>query len=168
MRGRLNLDWVIRSPIRMLVLIAVLVGLPTMVLAQVLVDGAQRASREAELDRVSEGAAAGSEVIAERFATLLEETRTIAMADELGAFIGRGDETALERHLADLLPLYVRDARRLFVLGATGRFVASAPAQRSLRGMDFGRTITSWELPIRGARSYRRSTGLSPTINHQR
>ena len=140
MRGRLNLDWVIRSPIRMLVLIAVLVGLPMMVLAQVLVDGAQRASREVELDRVSEGAAAGSEVVAERVATLLEQTRTIAMAVELRALIGRGDETPLERHLADLLPLYVRDARRLFVLDATGRFIASAPAQRSLRGMDLGRT----------------------------
>ena len=62
----MNLNWVTRSPIRMLVLIAVLVGLPVMVLGQMLVDGGQRALREAELDSVGAGAAAGAEVVAAR------------------------------------------------------------------------------------------------------
>jgi hypothetical protein len=60
--------------------------------------------------------------------------------DEVHAFIVRGDAAGLERMLTDILPLYVRDARRVFVLDTTGRFVASAPAQPDLRGVDFGRT----------------------------
>jgi hypothetical protein len=59
----------------MLVLIALLVGLPVMVLGQMLADSAQRASREVELDRVSAGASAGAGVVAERVATIREQTQ---------------------------------------------------------------------------------------------
>ena len=136
----MKFDWVIRSPVRMLVLIAVLVGLPVMVLGQILVNSSERASHEAELDRVSDGALAAAEVVADRVATLLEQTRSIAVNGELIKAVDTENEPLVERELTDALPLYVRDVRRLFVLDVTGRFVASAPAQRTLRGTDYGRT----------------------------
>src|SRR4051812_31767993 len=136
----MGLRWVTRSPVRMLVVIAVLVGLPVMVLGQLLADSSQKTSRDVEMDRVSDGAAAGAEVISERVSSLLAQTKTIAESDELPALMIRADEPELENYLGGLLPLYVRDARRLFILDVTGRFMASAPPQRALRGTDFGRT----------------------------
>ena len=136
----MNLNWVTRSPIRMLVLIALLVGLPVLVLSQMLVDGGQRALREVELDSVGAGSAAGAEVVAARMAELLEQTRSIAAAEDLGSLVGKADETALEESLAALLPLYAGDADRLFVLDVDGKFVASAPAARRIRGVNYSRT----------------------------
>ncbi len=137
---RVMLNWVTRSPVRMLILIAVLVGLPVLVLGQNLADASQKASRDVELARVGDGASAGAEVVAQRVATLVEQTRSIAMSSAVRASIVRDDPAALERELTDILRLYGRDARRLFVLDGTGLFVASAPAQPHLRGTDFSRT----------------------------
>ena len=130
------LGWITRSPVRMLVLIAVLVGLPMMVLGQNLVDSAQKASRDVELARVGDGAAAGAEVVARRVATLLEQTTSIAQNDEILASIAARDNVILERELTQILGLYGQDVNRLFVLDATGHFVASAPGQPQLRGTD--------------------------------
>lgn len=134
------LKWVTRSPVRMLIVIAVLVGLPVMVLAQNSVNGAQAASNGVELARVGDGAQAGAEVVARRMGALLEQTQSIALNEEVRAATAKGDQAELERELADILRLYVRDARRIFVLDVAGRFVASAPAQQHLGGTDFSRT----------------------------
>jgi len=137
---RAMLKWVTRSPVRMLIVIAVLVGLPVMVLAQNSVNGAQAASNGVELARVGDGAQAGAEVVARRMGALLEQTQSIALNEEVRAATAKGDQAELERELADILRLYVRDARRIFVLDVAGRFVASAPAQQHLGGTDFSRT----------------------------
>src|ERR1700687_923768 len=96
------LGWITRSPVRMLIVIAVLVGLPMMVLGQNLVDTAQKASRDLELARVGDGAAAGADVVAQRVATLLEQTRSIALDEEMRNAIAKDDEVALQGELTDI------------------------------------------------------------------
>jgi signal transduction histidine kinase len=141
-RGRIrkSIDWILRSPVRMLVLIAVLVGLPVNVFGQVLANRARDDFTAAALSRVRSGAAAGASLVAERVTAVTYHTETLSTRTQLRNLVELGDLAGLESTLSDELPLYSTDVQRLFVLDALGRFVASSPAQRDLRGIDFSRT----------------------------
>jgi signal transduction histidine kinase len=134
------LGWVTRSPVRMLVLIAVLVGLPMMILGQNLTNSAQKASRDVELARVGDGAAVAAEVVANKVTALVEQTRSIADNDEVRAPLADGDHGLLASELIQFVERYGKDVRRLFVLDVSGRFVASAPTQWHVLGDDLSRS----------------------------
>ena len=121
----------------MLTLIALLVGVPMMVIGQVLADRAQADSRETELVRVSAGASAGATTVSEQIATLISRTQSISASVTIRALVRQRDGPALEDWLADLVPLYAGDVQRLFILDPAGLFIASAPTQRGLSGSDF-------------------------------
>ena len=141
-RGRFRsaLQWVVRSPAKMLVVIALLVGLPVNVVGQMLVDTAQQSSDAAELKRVNAGATAAAMIVADHVNEAVARTRWIADTTELRALIEQGDLAGLDEFMSLLLPSYAHDVSRLFVLDPTGRFVASAPPPGDLRNADFSRT----------------------------
>jgi signal transduction histidine kinase len=121
----------------MLVLIALLVGVPMFVIGQVLEDRAQSDSRDTELARVGAGASAGGSTVATQIATLVSRSQSIAATTTIRDLVRQRDTQGLEDWLGDLRPLYAGDVQRLFVLDSQGRFIASAPGQRALSGTDF-------------------------------
>ncbi len=126
----------------MLALISLFVGLPVMAYGQVVADDARHDFREAALTRVSDGAEAGAALVADRVASVMVRTETIASTPLLREAVGKRDTGGLESQLAGYVPLYARDVQRLFVLDGVGRYVAGYPTQRDLVGIDYGRTDT--------------------------
>jgi signal transduction histidine kinase len=121
----------------MLVLIALLVGVPMMLIGQGLAEAAQRGSRETELVRVTAGAAAGATTVAGRLQALIYQSQSIATSTPFRELLQQRDGAAMEDRLAQLLPRYGGEVQRLFILGPTGTFIAGSPSQRSLNGADF-------------------------------
>jgi signal transduction histidine kinase len=121
----------------MLVLIAVLVGLPVMVIGQLLTDRAQSDSREDTLAQVTAGASAGASTVADQIGALTSRSQSMSASVTMRALVQQRDGPGLEAWLADLVPLYGGDVQRLFILDTTGQFIASAPTQRALSGTSF-------------------------------
>ena len=124
----------------MLVVIAVLVGLPVSVLGQVLAENARSDFREAALDHVGQGAGAGASLVADRVSTVMSRTGSIATTTQFRELVGGADAKGLEGLLASVLPLYAQDVQRLYVLDEEGRFVASYPTQAAQYGVDLSRS----------------------------
>src|SRR6266849_4538142 len=95
-RGRKAADWVLRSPVRMLVVIALLVGVPVTVFGQVLADNARADFREAALGRVSRGAAAGASLVADRVNTVMVRNGSITSTTAFRTLVADGDAKGLE------------------------------------------------------------------------
>lgn len=125
---------------RVLGVIALLIGLPIIVIGQVLTETAQQDWRAGELARVSDGSSAGAALVADRVDNVISRTTAIAATPSIRDLVAHRDVLGLEGALGDLRPLYAGDVLRLFVLDPQGRFVASAPAQRHLNGTDLSRT----------------------------
>jgi signal transduction histidine kinase len=127
----------------MLILIAVLIGLPVMVLGQVLADNASRDSRATELGRVQAGATVGASTVAGRIDGLIIHTELISATGSLRNLLHTADSTplidipALEAWLADRVAVYDGQVSRLYILDPKGQFISSFPVQRALRGFDF-------------------------------
>ena len=121
----------------MLVLIALLVGLPVLGMGQLLMDRAQRDARETELARATAGASSGAATVGDRLATLVDQTESISASITIRQLVVERDAPGLEQWLADLRPLYAGDVRQLFILLPAGEFLASAPSQRGLSGTSF-------------------------------
>jgi signal transduction histidine kinase len=139
-RPRVGLDWVVRSPVRMLVVIALIVGVPVNVFGQFLADNARDDFREVALAKVDGGAYAGANLVGERMSAVRYRTEAVAGRPRLRSFMATREFEALERLLGEELLLYSNDVNNLFVLDAGGQFVASYPAQGDLYGVDFSRT----------------------------
>jgi signal transduction histidine kinase len=121
----------------MLVLIALLVGVPMLIIGQGLADAAQRGSRETELVRVDAGAGAGATTVAGRLQGLIYQSQSIATSVAFRELLQERDGPAMEDRLGQLLPRYGGEVQRLFILSPKGTFIAGSPPQRNLDGADF-------------------------------
>ena len=141
-RGRFRsaLHWVVRSPAKMLLFIALLVGVPVSVFGQLLVNNAQAAASEFERHRVGDGAIAAAGVVGRHVADVVARTKAIAGTTELRTLIAQNHVEGLDEFMGQFLPLYATDVTRLFILTATGELVSASPAPAELRGTDFSRT----------------------------
>jgi signal transduction histidine kinase len=139
-RPRVGFDWVVRSPVRMLVVIALIVGVPVNVFGQYLADNARDDFREVALAKVDGGSYAGANLVGERMSAVRYRTEAVAGRARVRSLMAARDFEALEQLLGEELLLYSNDVNNLFVLDIGGHFVASYPSQGDLHGVDFSRT----------------------------
>jgi CheY-like chemotaxis protein len=114
-RPRVGFDWVVRSPVRMLVVIALIVGVPVNVFGQYLADNARDDFREVALAKVDGGSYAGANLVGERMSAVRYRTEAVAGRARVRSLMAARDFEALEQLLGEELLLYSND------VASTGR-----------------------------------------------
>lgn len=123
-----RLEWLLTGPWRLVLLIALVVGLPVLILGELSDVGAREGVRQDELRVTADAAQRAADTVAVQVRRVSDSLRGATSNNDLKAAAERADREQLQILLRDFRAVMTRDVRRLFVLTYQGgELIAQAP-----------------------------------------
>jgi len=133
-------DRLVRSPIRLVLLVAIFVGVPVVGLGEVAASQARERLHAQELRSGADSARRAGDLVAVQMANISSQLVSVVGGLELRTATERRDGERLTSFLRDLKTVFSRDVVRLFVLDGTpdGRLLSQAPYDDLVIGERYG------------------------------